>query len=581
MHALTAVPALAQQPAASAKASLAAADKAAKSKDWATAQAQYRAAYDASPSAQALNGLANASYELKAWPEAYEAYDEFVRTYPDAMGRTAKALAEKRMKEIEAKTGALTILVNEPGADVTLDDKKLGTSPVKALVRVATGTHRVRVTKPGFSPFEKTLDVAANAKLSVDANLSRASKSGKVSVKESAGQPVRVVIDGVDVGPAPYEGELAPGSHEIAVRSATLGSPTQRVEVEAGKTADVTVAASSALGHLEINTSDGLGIIYLDGKVVGEGHFAGDAPAGSHDIRVTREGFVPFEKKVELAEKQSASETVTLRTAGQSLEAVKVEESRPFYGLYGGFGLMGGVGIGGLGSSLDATDESCKALGALSCDTPGPLGAGLFGYVGFTWLPVGVELFVGGLFDSTSQSADYPPPDPANTSISGPSRTEKYSTVRVGGVAAIRARATLDGKLFRVSLAAGPGIAYKQLAFDRKTETANGYSERYVPDDGATNPGASEPNKLHYVSPAIVADLSVHFRLTPTAAISVGLLGWLEAAGNDTVAQADLSRALVSNAPGAQPIGLRTPRYELASGAQFFLGPQIGMMFGP
>lgn len=575
------MPAFAQQAPADAKASLAAADAAAKGKDWVKAQSEYRAAYAAAPSAQALNGLANASYELQAWGEAYEAYDEFVRTYPDAMGRGAKAAAEKRMKELEAKTGALTILVNEPGAEVTLDDRKLGTSPVKALHRVSTGTHRVRVSKSGFTPFEKTVEVGANAKVSVDANLTRGAKAGKIVVKEASGQPVRVVIDGVEVGAAPYEGDLAPGSHEIAVRSATLGAPTQRVEIEAGKTAEVTVTASSALGHLEINTSDGLGVIYVDGKVVGEGRFVGDLPAGSHVVRVTREGFIPYEKTFELADKQAASDTVTLRSAGQSLDAVKIEEARPFYGMYGGFGLLGGFGVGGLGSSLDAADESCKALGALTCSTPGPVGAGLFGYVGFTWLPVGVELFLGGLFDSTNQSADYPPPDPANVSLAGPARTEKYTTIRVGGVAAIRARATLDGRLFRLSFAAGPGISYKRLAFERKTETANGYSERYVPDDGALNPGATEPNNLSYVSPAIVADLTVHYRLTQTTAVSLGLVGWLESAGNDTAAQADLTRALVSNAPGAQPIGLRTPRYELASGAQFFLGPQLGMMFGP
>src|SRR4029078_1107034 len=118
-------PAFAQPaPAGDAKASLASADKAAKANDWAKAQADYRASHAAVPSAQAINGVANASYQLKAWGEAYEAYDEFLHSYKDAMGGGARALAEKRLKELEGKTGAVTILANESGADVFVDDHK-------------------------------------------------------------------------------------------------------------------------------------------------------------------------------------------------------------------------------------------------------------------------------------------------------------------------------------------------------------------------------------------------------------------------------------------------------------------------
>lgn len=582
-HALVALPGGALAQPASAKEALANADKAAKAKDWAKAQSEYRAAYQAAPTAQALNGLASASYELGAWGEAYEAYDEFLKTYPDAMGRGAKALAEKRVKELDAKTGALTILVNEGGADVSLDDKKIGASPVRALIRVGTGAHSLKVSKAGFAAFEKSVDVAPGAKVSVDVNLVKGAKTGKLTVKEAGGQAVRVFVDNVDMGPAPWTGDVDPGSHQVRVQSGTLGSTSQKVEVEAGKTGEVTIAATSASGRLSIATSDGLGVIYVDGKVVGEGQFSGDVPAGSHDVRITREGFVPFEKRYEVGDKQSVSETVPLKTAGQSLDAVKVEEERAFYGMYGGFGLLGGIGVGGLGSSLDLTSDSCqKTLGAVSCDTPGPMGGGAFGYVGFTWLPVGIELFVGGLFDQAKQTATFGASDQANTPLLGPARTEEFTFIRFGGVGAIRARATLDGKNFRASLSAGPGVSYKQIIMQRKSASVTGgYSERYVPDDGANNPGESQANKLNYVSPALVADLAVHWRMGQTTALSLGLLGWLETAGNDVAAQPDRTRLMVSDQQGNVPLHIPTPRYEPASGAQFFLGPYLGMMFGP
>ena len=130
-----------------------------------------------------LTGGAYFGPRKEAGAEAYEAYDEFLKTYPDAMGRGAKALAEKRVKELDAKTGALTILVNEGGADVSLDDKKIGASPVRALIRVGTGAHSLKVSKAGFAAFEKSVDVAPGAKVSVDVNLVKGAKTGKLTVK--------------------------------------------------------------------------------------------------------------------------------------------------------------------------------------------------------------------------------------------------------------------------------------------------------------------------------------------------------------------------------------------------------------
>ncbi len=575
---LASAPVLAQ--AGDAKAALASADKAVKAKDWAKAQADFRAAHAATPSAQAVHGLGGASYELKAWAEAYEAYDEFLKSYKDAMGGGAKALAEKRVKELEAKTGAVTVLVNEAGAEVFLGDRKLGASPVRALVRVATGQHKVRVTKAGFAAFEKNIDVAASARVSVDVALTKEAKTGRLVVKESGGQAVRVIVDGVDMGPAPWEGELPPGPHDVSVRSATLGSTTQKIEVNAGKTAEAQITATSATGRIEIRTSDGLGNVYVDGKLVGEGSYAGEVPSGSHMVKVTREGFMPFEKTIDVADKQAVSETVTLRREGQSLEAVKVEEERPFYGLYGGFGLAGAAGLGGMGSSLEG--DSCKTRGAVSCDTPGPLGGGAFGYVGFTWNPVGFELFLGGLFDHSEQKAEFAQPDPTKVALLGPSRTETFKVNRVGGVAALRVRATYDAKVVRLSLAAGPGIAYKVLILEREATTPTGFSDRYVPDDGKTNAGETEANKLSYLGPALSGDVAMHIRIGSTVAVSLGALAWLESAGTEVVAQGDKNRYMVNSAQqGSTPIALRTPSYQPTVGTQFFLGPYLGMQFGP
>src|SRR5689334_616928 len=118
------------QPApAEVKTHMDAADKASKAKDWEKAVIEYRAAFDAGHGSAALEGAANALYELKHVAEAYEAYDELLRSFGDTLGRR-KATAEARHKELAVQTGTVLVKVSENGAAVSIDDKPVGTSPI-------------------------------------------------------------------------------------------------------------------------------------------------------------------------------------------------------------------------------------------------------------------------------------------------------------------------------------------------------------------------------------------------------------------------------------------------------------------
>src|SRR5262245_37283477 len=103
-----------------AKAQLAEGDKAARAKEWQKARDAYDAANKAQPSADALEGVANASYQMKQDAEAYAAYSEWNKLYGDKAPKPKKAAVEARLKEIATRTGELTINVNEQGAAIQI-----------------------------------------------------------------------------------------------------------------------------------------------------------------------------------------------------------------------------------------------------------------------------------------------------------------------------------------------------------------------------------------------------------------------------------------------------------------------------
>jgi hypothetical protein len=548
-----------------AKLHLTAADKAAKAKDWKTALAEYDAATAASPSAPAAEGAASARYELRQTGEAYDAYEQLLKTYGTALG-ARKAAAEARLKELAASTGVLSLRVNEAGAAVMLDGAPLGTTPVAAVIRVGTGSHKIGVVKDGFAPVEKSAEVLANAKAIVEVNLVRESKLGHVVIKESAGAPVRVVLDGVDVGAAPFETDVEPGPHEIMLRSATMASAPQKIEVTRGKAAEVVLTATAATAHLEVVTSDRQGIVFLDGKPVAEGAFAADVSVGPHVIAVTREGFERFQKTLTLADKQTAVETVTLRRPQEAAAGGAIEHERAFDGVYGGFGVAPLFEPGGNGNDVESR---CDGLGAASCAQSSPVGVGLSGWVGYAWHPVGLEVFLAGMYDQSSPSATFDgvPREGQNPLSASLARVEQFTFIRFGGMAALRARVSFQSSRVRGSLAAGFGVSVKNMLFERKAETADGLKNTYVDKSGHT-----------YVSPALSIDGSVALRLTPSVAIALGALAWIETAGDDVRAAGSKNEYIGGNGVAAP---IPTPAYRMAQGTQFFLGPYLGMQFGP
>src|ERR1700742_1837997 len=66
---------------------------------------------------------------------------------------------------------------------------------------------------------------------------------GTVSIHERGRQPIELVVDGVDCGPAPWQGTLEAGKHDVFGRSGTLTTARRSFVVTGGGSTDVEVVA--------------------------------------------------------------------------------------------------------------------------------------------------------------------------------------------------------------------------------------------------------------------------------------------------------------------------------------------------
>src|SRR5258706_542611 len=98
------------------------------------------------------------------------------------LARSTAALADPPDPKPEAITPA------EPGAAITIDGQSRGEFPALAPLRVATGSHAVRVTKEGFESFATRVEVAGGQSVRVVARLHALTRSGRLRVAEQRGR---------------------------------------------------------------------------------------------------------------------------------------------------------------------------------------------------------------------------------------------------------------------------------------------------------------------------------------------------------------------------------------------------------
>ncbi len=561
--------ALAQAPdaakAAEARRHLAKGEQLAAAKKWPEALAEFEKAHEAHPTGRSALRVADAHYAMDHLLPAYHGYDKALRSYGSELSGYHRAVAQQRFSELEGKTGAITIRVDQAGAEVLVDGSSVGTSPLDEPVRVEVGPHLVEAKKEELASSQVSVKIEAGEDKTVELTLQSTETTGRIEVTVKDEAELTVVIDGQEVGPAPYRGELEPGSHQVSGSSATQAAPEQSVEIKAGEEVTVELVAAPRDARIEVRVVGEKGVIFIDDAERGTGSAAVDVLPGEHVIRVTQDGFEPFEKTVELASAQVHAETVTLRRTAVGQVEEEIEEAFSFDGVYGGLHL-GAIWIPtGSGSS---PETSCDALGATSCDVEVPFGGNVSGYVGYAIQPVGMELYLTTAFDMVKPVVhfDGKTGSEINPLVAAPARDEEFMMARVGGGGALRVRVLFPFSFFRLTAAAGVGLSYKHVFMTRDTTAQTGATERYVDDVG-------------YFSPVLSGELAGQFHVHGSTAVVVGLQTWLETAGDEATTEPDPKARLTGH--DLIPAPLATPGYDVATGAQFYLGPVVGFQWGP
>lgn len=494
---------------------------------------------------------------------AWAAYAAFLARSGPELTDPERDFVEDELARLARETGTINLSEVPGGAEVIVDGTLLGIAPLPQPVRVNPGPHQVRVMRAGYHPVDATVEVPAGGSAGFPSpSLQPVPTTGLLTVTVTLppgtapqlGESFSTYINGVPVGPSPWQGRLPPGRHRVGASSPRFWGNEQLVDVAPGRSYSVIVALAPAPGILEIRARSGR--ILLDGVVVGDAVFTGRVHPGYHDVTVERSGGPPFQQRVVV--QPGGHATIDVPDVASGRESAGSEsyaggsDDRDL-GLYFDFALLGMFGT----RSTHEWGENCPTIPSLSlapaCNTSPPIGGGLGVRLGFSFGTLGVEGFAFGSGDWSRAGMD---------GLEIPNVPAVLQDMHVG-----RVGAGLGGGL---RVASAPGLVRVRLGL------GGGVALRHV----FTTVSSLDGSSTGYQAPLILGDLS----LLLFKFLSVGAFAWVEFPRDVTVLSDLTSVTRAATMTGqtslVAEIDAALGRVTVFEGPQFFLGPTVGLHFG-
>jgi hypothetical protein len=493
-------------------------------------------ANDIAPRASIQRNIAQCHRDLKDFASAYDAYQKLVAQYGSAMTAPDRRAIQRAIDELALLTGTVRVAIPDSGGAVTIDGRDAGTTPLPSPIRVNLGTHVVVVAKPGFETVQKEVTLNGGDEAHIDGALAPEVTTGHLVVSAPADAHVEVFVDGSDVGAAPWEGDLKPGTHIVEARGTSsdmrTASPKQ-VEIALRARVEMALELHALTGRVQVDTHTADATIAIDGSFVGKGVWEGELSAGQHELAIEATGYRTYRRALLVHEGEVFHEDARL----------DADASAPRYeGIYSGLALFGYATPSGA-SNFVSTASS-------------PLGAGLAVRVGYSFGWIAVEGMGFGSYDYSSGTIS----EGNGSDSTNITRTDNYAFHRFGGGGAVGARvASLDPHV-RLTASALGGVA----------AIGNIYTESAAATSGSAQVTSATTT---YTAPLLMFDAGVLVGWPNGSKIHIAALCMLQFVGSPVSAPTLPTTSLGANS-------FTTPASTVASGTQVFLGPVIGFDLG-
>lgn len=274
---------------------------------------QYQKIYDDTKNPRVLYNVGVCWKNIERYVKAVEVWDKEL-SFKDQLPAGDVATIEQAITAVRPYISELTVEANEAGAEILIHNEVVGKTPLLGTVPIDVGKNPVRLRKPGFIPQEKVVQVIKGQPAKVVFELQEEGNKTPVSVNIAGASKATIFVDGTEMGPAPFTGDIPAGRHTFEARAPGMETARQTSEVVYGEPFNLTLSLTQARaeGKVKIVTGFEDAVIEIDGEVVGSGAWEGVLAAGGHQLVVRKDGYEDYVEDLALSPDQERSVRIRL-----------------------------------------------------------------------------------------------------------------------------------------------------------------------------------------------------------------------------------------------------------------------------
>ncbi|WP_437955585.1 PEGA domain-containing protein [Sorangium sp. So ce119] len=205
-----------------------------KSKDYANALIKFRGSYERSKDPGVLWFIARCEQLLGHYTRVADLASQIEKDPSPLLSAADRQDAAELVRAVTPYISFMSIDVSEAGAEVFVDDESRGKTPLKARLRVDVGRRRIRIVKPGFTKYERVVEVSGQESLDLHARLTREVQRARLLI--TAGRNDQIALDGKVVARERWEGTVPIGGHSLLVTAPGMFPKEREVSLLNGET---------------------------------------------------------------------------------------------------------------------------------------------------------------------------------------------------------------------------------------------------------------------------------------------------------------------------------------------------------
>jgi len=282
--------------------------------DFSGALVEYMRAYEESKNPRVLYNVAVCEKNLRHYARAELRFKQELAEGTGRISAQDESDLKGAIAALEPFVSTVEITSNETGATLLIDGDDAGKTPFDKPVPIDVGPHELRLHKDGFVDAVQTVTIAGGSPAKAALNIEPAVKKAAVTVAVSGAPGANVVIDGIDMGQAPFKGDLVAGRHTFEARATGFVTARQTTDVVYKEPLNIALDLSAERheGRVRIEAMPATAAIEVDGKVVGSGVWEGPLPSGGHQLIVKKPGYQPYTVEMTISDDQSREVKATL-----------------------------------------------------------------------------------------------------------------------------------------------------------------------------------------------------------------------------------------------------------------------------